>query len=363
VRLSGVLLAIVVVAGCAPNRGQSYERAFAEADQAETRGQYGAAAARFDAAANRALIPRDQTHAVYLAALMYERAGDLESARVRYEALAKAKPPTEDSGAAAYKEADMEIRRGNPELGWQEMEAMLVQFPNDGLGKSAFHRILRHRDETGGPGAALTYLEAERRVLETTDRAEEVAYETAAHLEALGQLEAARDSFVRMAARWRYPVGALWDDALYRAAELDRRMGHPKAALADLDAMLSQQEVSILNGSYTRPRFPEGTMLAARIWRDDLHDAGQARKSFHAAYANFPTWGLRDQALWLEADLWKAEGRTDEECGTLAKLVREFPDSRYVACAPLRCSGVTRPKESHAPVACHPYIDARKGSP
>jgi tetratricopeptide (TPR) repeat protein len=316
------LLAFVALAalltGCAPNRGQSYERAFAEADQAETRGGYGAAALRFDAAAKQALVARDQTHAVYLAALMYQRAGDLESARVRYQALAKAKPPTEDSGAAAYKEADMEIERGNPELGWQEMEGMLARFPNDGLGKSAFHRVLRHEDETGGPARALAYLQAEEKTLGVTDRAEEVAYETAAHLETLGQTQAARDAFVRVAARWRYPIGALWDDALYRAAELDRRMGHPEAALADLDAMLSQREVSILNGSYTRPRFPEATLLAARIWRDDLHDAGQARRTFHAAYANFPTWGSRDQALWLEADLWRTEGRTDQACGMLA---------------------------------------------
>jgi tetratricopeptide (TPR) repeat protein len=253
----------------------------------------------------------------------------------------------------------MDIARGDPRVGWQEMDAMLQRFPNDGLGKSALHRLLRHEDETLGPAASLAYLKARAPLLETTERAEEVAYETAAHLEVLGRLEEARDGFIRLAARWRYPVGALWDDALYRAAELDERLGRPEAALVDLDAMLSQREASILNGSAIRPRYPEATMFAARIWRDDLHDAAHAREMFHAAYANFPSWALRDQALWLEADLSKTDGRTDEECGTLARLVREFPDSRYVPCASARCRAISRPAESHAPARCHAYIDEK----
>jgi tetratricopeptide (TPR) repeat protein len=294
---------------------------------------------------------------------MYEKAGDLSSARDRYEALARSVPPAEDSGAAAYKEADMDIARGDPRLGWREMGAMLFRFPNDGLGKSALHRILRHEDETDGPLATLAFLRENASRLESTERAEEVAYEIASRLEELGKLEEARDDFVHMAARWRYPVGALWDDALYRAAVIDERLGRPKSALADLDALLSQQETSILSGSYTRPRYPQAAMFAARIWRDDLHDAATARQMFHAAYANFPSWGERDQALWSEAELWSAEHRSDEECATLSALTRQFPDSRYVPCAALRCSNVKRAPASRAPTSCHPYIEVDKSSP
>jgi tetratricopeptide (TPR) repeat protein len=236
---------------------------------------------------------------------------------------------------------------------------MLLRSPNDGLAKSAFHRILRHKDDNEGPASTLAYLEAKRSALDATERAEEVAYEAAMRLETLGRLEEAREAFVRTASRWRYPTGALWDDALYHAAELDERLGRPKLAIEDLDAMLSQQEVSILNGSYIRPRFPDATMFAARIYRDDLHDEASARRAFHAAYVNFPDWAMRDQALWLEADLSRAAGRKGEECTTLERLVREFPDSRYVACATERCPEITRPKESRAPQACRPYIEAR----
>jgi tetratricopeptide (TPR) repeat protein len=354
VRFSAACVALVA---CAPNRGQVYERGMAEADRAEVEGRYAEAARDFDAAAGSALVARDRVHAIYLAALMYEKDGDQTSARERYRRLSRASPAAEDSAAAAYKEADMDIARGDAKGGWQEMEAMLLRFPDDGFAKPALHRLLRHVDEAAGPEGALAYLRALTPALEPTERAEEVAYETAARLEALGRLEEARDAFLRTATRWPYPTGALWDDALYRAAEIDERLGRPEAALADLNLMLSKQEVAILVGSYTRPRYPEAAMLAARICRDDLHDAERARKLFHEAYANFPSWGMRDEALWLEADLSKTEGRGSEECGTLEKLVREFPDSRYVPCAVLRCKAVTRPSESRAPLRCHGYIE------
>jgi TolA-binding protein len=352
-----LLVAVCAAAlSCAPNHGQAYERALAQGDQAETAGRYADAAASYDAAADRALLYRDRAHAIYLAALMDERAGDLVAARKRYEMLASAAPPTEDSGAAAYKEADMDIARGDAQAGWREMEAMLRRFPDDGLGKSALHRILHHRDEAQGPAATLAYLQALAPALERTERAEEIAYETAAREETLGRLEQARDAFIAVASRWRYPIGALWDDSLYRAAEIDQRLGRPRDALADLEAMLRQAEPSLLNGSYTRPRYPDATMFAARIYRDDLHDRAEARRMFHAAYANFPTWQLRDQALWLEAQLWKDDGKTDEECGVLEKLASDFPDSRYVPCAAERCPALARPRESKAPARCHPYI-------
>jgi tetratricopeptide (TPR) repeat protein len=352
-----LLAASIVLGGCAPDHGLLYERAMTDADQAEVSGRYAESAAGFDAAARLARIRRDQTHATYLAALMFERAGDLPSARARFEALSSTLPPAEDSGAAAYKEAAMDIEAGDEARGWAEMKAMLLRFPNDGTAKSAMHRILTHIDETEGPSASAAYLRTIEPSLTQTERAEEVGYETALRILSAGKLEEARDALVRVAARWRYPVGALWDDALYKAAEIDERLGRPEAALADLDAMLSQQEVSILNGSYTRPRFPEAQMLAAKICRDDLHDTARARQLFHAAYARFPDWGERDRALWQEAELWKKEVRTAEECGTLATLVHEIPDSRYVPCATERCPTLSRPAGSHAPSECHAYIE------
>jgi tetratricopeptide (TPR) repeat protein len=328
----------------------------AEADQAEVSGRYAESAAGFDAASRVAQLARDRSHAAYLAALMFVRAGDRSAARERFEALARASPPAEDSADAAYKEASMDVDAGDPR-GWDEMKATLLAFPSAGLGKSAFHRILQHLDETEGPSAGLAYLREVEPKLARTERAEEVAYEMAGHAEALGRLEEARDGFVRTAARWRYPVGALWDDALYRAAEIDERLGRWELALEDLDAMLSQKEVSLLNGSYTRPRFPEAEMLAARICRDDLHDAARARARFHAAYASFPSWGERDRALWSEAELWRKDARPADECATLATLVRDFPDSRFVPCAAARCPAVARPAGSHAPAECHAYIE------
>jgi hypothetical protein len=115
--------------------------------------------------------------------------------------------------------------------------------------------------------------------------------------------------------------------------------------------MLSQREASILVGSYTRPRYPLAQMLEGKIYRDDLHDAVRGREAFHAAYADYPTWDRRDEALWLEADLFQRNGQNAQACETLRSLVREFPDSRYVPCASAACS-IDRPKASRAPEGC-----------
>jgi TolA-binding protein len=339
-------------AACAPNHGPAFEHAMANADQAEVSGQYAAAARSFESAAAAARLARDRTHAAYLAALMFERAGDVARARESYEALSHASPAVEESGAAAYKEAAMDLARGD-ERGWDAMETMLRRFPNDGFAKPALHRILKRKDETLGPTGTLAYLRARQTELEPTERAEEVAYEIATRLDAIGHHAEARDAFMGVAARWPYPNGALWDDALYHAAEIDERLGRAKAAIGDLQSMLSRRESSILVGSYTRPRYPLAQMLEGRIYRDDLHDAVRGREAFHAAYADYPTWDRRDEALWLEADLFRKEGHDAQACETLGALVREFPDSRYVPCASAAACSIVRPKESHAPEGCH----------
>jgi hypothetical protein len=65
---------------------------------------------------------------------------------------------------------------------------------------------------------------------------------------------------------------------------------------------------------------------------------------------------LRARALWLEAALWREDGRQDQACDRLGTLVSQFPDSRYVPCAIAQCTSLKRPEGSGAPKECHPYI-------
>jgi hypothetical protein len=120
--------------------------------------------------------------------------------------------------------------------------------------------------------------------------------------------------------------------------------------------MLAERESSWLVGSYERPRYEPAMVRLCALARDRLHDHARARACFEKLYRDFGTSELRDDALWEEARLFREDGDPISSCRRLAGLVSDFPDSRYVPCAVAACPGVTRPKKSLAPLACHPYI-------
>jgi tetratricopeptide (TPR) repeat protein len=350
------LLLALVLLGCSPERGAAYERAFAEGAQAETAGRYGEAAERYDAAANAAKLPRDGAHARYLAAVMLMHAGEKAEARVRLDAIAAADPPGEDAASAAYRAADMRLEAGD-EDGWTRLEALLARFPNAGVARAAFHRLVLHEDEVRGKAQTLAYLRRMQKSLDKTELGEGIAYRIAGHLADLGETQAARDGYVDVATRWPYPQGALFDDSLFHASELDEKLGKYAESVHDLERMLDEREVAQFSGSYQRPRYGPALMRIATLYRDRLHDNERAKGAFHRLYTDFMTSPFRDDALWQEAELWSADGDTGTACARLATLAEDFPDSRYVPCAVARCPRVKRAERSKAPKTCHPYIE------
>jgi hypothetical protein len=61
---------------------------------------------------------------------------------------------------------------------------------------------------------------------------------------------------------------------------------------------------------------------------------------------------LRDDALWEEAKLARADGDAAQACSLVGTLVEDFPDSRYAPCARNVCPGA--PPAGRG--ACHPYL-------
>ncbi len=345
------------IAACAPpEHGAAYVRAFAEGERAESAGRYADAALRYDEASRAARLARDRAHALHAAGLMRERAGDRAGARADFEALADAGPRSEEAALAAYEAARMAIDHGDGEAGWRAMESMLLRFPDDGVARSALHRLLAHEDETKSGGGTLALLARLEQTLGTTERGEEIAYEIALRLDREGKTREARDAFVALSVRWPYPHGTLFDDALYRASLLDERLGCYDEAIADLRKMLAVREASWFTGSYERPRFDAAQMRIAELYEERLHDDAHAVAELHKLYTDFRTSLLRDHALWKEAAILERGGDHRRHCERLAALVHDFPDSRYVPCAEARCPGVARPKTSKAPMACRHYL-------
>ncbi len=347
-------LSYLLLAACAPSRGAAYDRAFAQAARAESAGRFAEAARGYDDAATAAVRPRDRDQARWDAAESLAHAGNIAEAAARYSAMAF-DPSSEHRAEAAYRAALAGIEHGDPDRGWQEMEQVPRRFPSHGVAHVAVRRLVGHADEEG-PSAALAELRSLERDLASTELEELVAFLAAQHLETSGVAEVAREAYSRIADRWPYPFGAFWDDALWHASLLDEKLGRYPAAVDDLERMVRERETTFLVGSYERP-------LYVALYRDRLGDHARARDAFHRLYADFTHSTKRDDALWLEASLWREDGDAQTACSRLATLVRDFPSSRYVPCAARECAGITPGEGGKAPSECHAYLMRSPSTP
>lgn len=340
---------------CAVSRAP-YARNFAEGERAETAGRFAEASIHYDGAAKVAPNARERDHASYAAAKMLLQAGDVARAAPRLEAIAAAKPPGEHAVLAYYDLTEFKMAHGQEAEAWIALERMVLTYPASALARRAFHRVISHKDETDGLKASLAYIDSVTAPLAKSDLAETVAYEHALHLEQLGDHPRARTEFIANAEKWPYPFGALRDDSLFRASEIDEALGHYPDAIADLQTMLKDREKASTLGTYQRPRYTPAQWRIAILYRDRLHDRAHAREAFHRLYADFDTALQRDDALWEEASLWAEDNEKSTSCSRLATLSHDFPDSRYVPCAIEDCPAIQRGSASHAPKTCHAYL-------
>jgi TolA-binding protein len=337
------------LAACAPTLPPAYVHARDGAESAYGKGQFDLAAQSWLEAAKTAQTARDRSEARYRAATSYERAGQIDQARAMYELLAGGK--SERAPRAAFALADLRLRGGDEAGGYAALEAAFRKYPSSGVAGLALRRYFAELAEHGGDEAVLSYIAQAEPALDQTELSEQLLYERARRLDALGKVTEARDAYLIVADRFPYPHGAYWDDALFHGAECEQRSGNAQRAIELLTRMLAAREASHMSGSYERPRFADAAFRIAELYRDGLHDPAAARRAFHGVYLDYPSSTLRDDALWQEA-LLARRASDSEACAPLSILVREMPDSRYAPCASEIC-----PKLRVAGTReCHDYI-------
>lgn len=353
--LAGLLLSIL--SGCAPS-ATPFSRHLSVADRAYAQGRYEEAARRYEIAARYATQRRDRDEAVYRQAESYQRAGRSKEARNVLERLLQASPRGERAPRAAYEHALLAVEAGDVVRGNAELDALLMRHPDSGLSPAVLKRRVDDVRQ-GGESQVRAYLDALIPRLEKTELGQYLHYAYAASLEADGRLQDARARYLFVAGRYPYPQGALWDDALFRAADLDARLGDPRAAISHLDRMLSERETAYFIGSYEKGRYEDAALRIAELQRDALHDRSAARRSFERLWSDFPKSHLRDDGAWQAAILAAEAGDRDGACRLLGALVHEMPDSRYVGCVSHLCPAL-RP----AGKTCHEYLvrDLKKQS-
>jgi tetratricopeptide (TPR) repeat protein len=325
---------------------------FAAAERAVTAGRHRDAAVAFDAASRAEAPKREREHAAFLAALELVRSGDVAGGAARFEAIARARG--EHAAQARWELVAMDVATRAANV-TSELDDFIRTYPDSGLAYPALQTRLRLARDAGGESEVLALLRGFEPALAKTQSAPRIAYEIAESLAKLGKLDEASAAYGSVVDRWPYP-GEYFDYALYRKSEVDETLGNLRDAVGDLERMLAVLESSTLPGTYVRPRFPDAGWRIAVLYRDKLGDKKRAIAAFERYVDRFPNDVRRAEALWQAAKLLSSSGDEDAACGRLAKLVSEAPDSRYVPCVTAKCTGVSRPKNSHAPERCHAYI-------
>lgn len=345
---------LVAFAGCAPQRSAEFERSFAEARRAESAGRFAEAATKYDQASNQAKRPRDKARMHYEAAVLLARAGNAAEATRRFDALATEKPPSDYAPNAALRAAEIRLTHSEAPAAIDAFEALIVSFPNSGSSFAALSHLVRTKDESAaaGEGATAAYLSTLLPKVKGSLIEERVIYERAKRLEA-GDMKGAHALYLEIADRFPYPRGVYFDDALYRAAEIDQKLGAYKEAVDHLERLLAERETSHMIGSYERPKYSSAALKIAEIYATNLHDNESAKRAYHRVYSEFKTSILRDDALFREATLYAAENDKSGQCSVLSTLVSNFADSKYVPCAEATCPSIKRAETSKAPKSCH----------
>jgi tetratricopeptide (TPR) repeat protein len=126
-----------------------------------------------------------------------------------------------------------------------------------------------------------------------------------------------------------HPRSGLCDDALWRAAELARRLGDGPGAIRRLRALIATREEAWFIGSYFSVWLDDAQLELGRILRDDLGQPRAAADTFSQLLRDNPASTLRDDALWERARTLAGLGERDEACRALGQLRGEHAESRW----------------------------------
>jgi len=345
-------MAILCIAlGCASSPPPGYVKTEAAAQRAYVHGRYEEAARRWLEAAQLAELERDRHEATYRAAASLARAGKTDQAQSLYRKVARDRGG-ERAARAAFELANLKLTQGKTVEGHRLLVQAIRTHPNSGLASRALQKLVDWWKTEGSWASVTAHLDELIATLDGTELAERLHYAYAGALVNQGRLRAARDRYLYLARRFPYPRGALWDDSLWHASELEERLGDYTAAVAHLERMLAEREPTGSPGSYERPRYDDAQFRIGVLFRDRIHDPERAIAAFLKLYRLHPNSVLRDDALWAAALVARSSGQRGQGCEILRTLVDDLPESRFAPCAKTACPDLQTSTHGR----CHGYI-------
>jgi tetratricopeptide (TPR) repeat protein len=344
-------LLVGALIGCSASRPARYVEGQVAAERAYSAGRYREAGERWLEASRSADEERDASEARFRAAASFERAGELSRADALFAELDR--EGGERAARALFERAVLAERRGEEARADELYRESLRRYPAAGTSPAALERHLAYVKRTRGDDGALERLD--ELVIDLAGGAldERLRYARARLLDRQGKSDLALAAYLDTAQHHPYPEGALWDDALFRAADLERKLGRPREAIELLERLLAEREEAHGYGSYERPRYAEARFAIAELYRDALHDPGRARREFLRVWEDHPTTLLRDDALFQAGLIAVGERDDAAACEAARLLKRDAPDSRYAGCVSHLCPSL----EAQPGRKCRDYLE------
>jgi tetratricopeptide (TPR) repeat protein len=315
------------VAACAATlAAEPFDDALRRAERQERDARFDEAAASYGRAAAVCERAADCALARFRRARMLDRAGREREAVAEYLRAADA-----DRAGPYRGQAWMYAARAADALGREdEAEALLSRVVFERSDEGIASRALAALADRRPPPERIAWLTSLEARLADTELGDHVLLMRSRLRGEAGDRAGERADLETLVSRHPFPAGQLWDDALWRLADMDEADGDVRSAIGRLRTMIDVHESSFAIGSYALPRMDDAALRIARLQLEVLRDPRAAVESARTLRDRFEDSELRDDAYWIEIRAWKALGEAAEACDVLSDLRDEYPESRFL---------------------------------
>jgi len=322
-------LLVAAQAGCASRTPAAYAQAIDAAWKLERGKQYlEAAQAAGEAAAAAGVEADDREEALLFQARMLAKAGKPDGAAAILRGIVETTKDGGMRGRAIYDLGLLALAAGDGAGALARFLRLVKEHPDHGLASSALKKSMVIVGKEGGEGAVRELLEGLLPGALASSFGDDVLWELAKLEEKAGNLAAAKKHLLAIDASYPYPVGGAAFECLFMLADIAEEEGDLAGAVAWLEKIAATAEKSYVIGEYGDDAKAKALLAAGKIYLEKLGKPAEAYACFDRVVKL--KWETRsDDGLWWASKARFAQGRDQEGCALLEKLVETYAYSNF----------------------------------